>query len=358
MRLSTLCSGIGAPEVAAKRLGWECLWSAEVDSQASAVLAHHHPESVNLGDVTKIHGGSLERPDVLVFGTPCQSFSVAGKGAGMDDPRGILAFVALGIVDALRPEWFIFENVPGIISRNKGRNFEAFLCAVDGCGYSGAWASPDSQWFGVAQQRRRVFFVGHIGDWRYPASVLSQFSRLSGHPAPSREAGAVVTQAVTGRLGGGGPDDNKAQGGFYVTHDVAPCIQERGGKGPDSDCTMALVAHTTGAGFWKEGAGTIRARAQESHEHLVAQTVTAGMYRSGGAVAGNNNQGVRNCFPVATGIRRLMPVEVERLFGFPDDYTLIPYKGKPMADGPRYKMLGNSMAVPVILWILERIGSL
>lgn len=283
MKLATLCSGIGAPEVAAKRLGWECLWSAEIDPQASAVLAFHHPESVNLGDITKIDGRELERPDVLVFGTPCQSFSVAGRRAGMDDPRGVLAFVALGIVDRVRPTWFILENVPGMLSSNAGRDFGAFLWAVDGIGYSGAWASPDAQFFGVAQRREHVFFVGHIGDWRYPAAVLSQFSRLCGHPAPDRTA--------------------TPQDWFFGNNRSINCIDASYGS------------------KWANNQWYARG-------HIIWRTA---------------------------GLSRLTPTEVERCFGYPDNYTLIPYKGKPMADGSRYKMLGNSISVPVLEWLLRNI---
>jgi DNA (cytosine-5)-methyltransferase 1 len=257
MRLATLFSGIGAPEVAAKRLGWECLWGAEIESFPSAVLAHRHPESVNLGDVTApdfceralSHG----KPDVLVFGSPCQSFSVAGKRAGVDDPRGVLAFVALGIVARIRPTWFVFENVPGLLSSNAGRDFGAFLRAVDECGYSGAWASPDAQFFGVPQRRERVFFIGHFGDWRYPAAVLSEFSRLCGYPPPRREKREDVAGSLRERAGGGCSTELDGHGAY-----IAKAVRTPTG-GIDREDMHTLIAHSLRAeGFDASEDGTGR----------------------------------------------------------------------------------------------------
>jgi DNA (cytosine-5)-methyltransferase 1 len=420
MKLATLCSGIGAPEVATKRLGWECLWSAEIESFPSAVLAYHHPESINLGDITVPdfderaikHG----RPDILVFGTPCQSFSVAGKRAGMDDPRGVLAFVSLGIVARIRPVWFVFENVPGLLSSNAGRDFGAFLRAVDECGYSGAWASPDAQWFGVPQRRQRVFFVGHSEDWRYPAAALSEFSRLSGHPTPSREKGEEVAGVFTScsRSGGWGTDVDLAAGGYMravappvtsnpygdhesregllvPSHDPACTITAREYKGPLPEADIStVIAHIlraernaskdgTGRGtpivaFTKDSgddAGEvsppIRAMNHDkSHANAGGQVAMAftqnqvGDVLSGdvcAAMGTNQNATGRNMPKIQTAmsVRRLLPVECEKLQGFEPGYTAIPYKGKPAADGPRYRALGNSMCVNVMEYLLKRI---
>jgi len=466
VRIATLCSGIGAPEVAAKRLGWECLWSAEIEPFPSAVLAHHHPESVNLGDIKKINGADLEKPDVLVFGTPCQSFSVAGKRAGMDDPRGVLAFVALGIVARIRPAWFVFENVPGLLSSNAGRDFGSFLRSVDECGYSGAWASPDAQFFGVPQRRERVFFVGHSGDWRYPAAVLSEFSRLCGHPPPSREKGEGTSADVAPSIGASGRGTQRAgesRGQDPViagSHDPACTLTAREYKGPLPEADLStVVCHTlradgfdasedgTGRGTpiipilgvgkrcglnsdKRDGLGvgddgdpmfTLQSGAQhaiafsckdsgndsgEVSPPLRAMSETDGNANAGGQVAivincqgGKGQAGLSEDLSPTLGadvqihavaftqntrdevremsvagalasepgmkqqtylrqamsVRRLMPVEAERLQGFPDSYTAITYRGKPAADGPRYKALGNSMAVPVIEYILRRI---
>ena len=154
----------------------------------------------------------------LFSDAPCQSYSIAGKRLGLDDPRGNLALVALGIIDRLKSRWFVFENVPGLLSSAEGRDFGIFLRTVDELGYSGAWASLDAQWFGVAQRRERLFFVGHSGDWRYPAAVLLEPESLCGHSPPRRQA----------------------------RKDVAPTIAARtkgdGGLGTDFDCDGGLIA--------------------------------------------------------------------------------------------------------------------
>ena len=190
MIAATLFSGIGAPECAMPH--WRWAWCAEIEKFSSAVLKVRHPQSVNLGDVTADdfceRAAAIAKPDVLVFGSPCQSFSVAGRRLGLDDPRGNLALVALGIVARLAPTWFVFENVPGLLSSADGSDFGLFLRAVDDIGYSGAWASLDAQHFNVAQRRERLFFVGHSGDWRYPAAVLLEPESVCGDHPPRREA--------------------------------------------------------------------------------------------------------------------------------------------------------------------------
>src|ERR1035437_2834913 len=156
---ATLFSGIGAPETAMPHWRWP--WHAEIEKFPSSVLAHRHPDSVNLGDVTANEfterAEAIAKPTVLVFGSPCQSFSVAGKRLGLDDPRGNSALFALGIVARLKPRWFVFENVPGLLSSASGCDFGLLLRTVDELGYSLAWTVLDAQHFGVAQRRKRVF---------------------------------------------------------------------------------------------------------------------------------------------------------------------------------------------------------
>ena len=191
MRGATLFSGIGAPEIAAPAIDW--VWHAEIDLFPSAVMAHHHG-TPNLGDVTAddfIERAKQHGPiDILVAGSPCQSFSVAGKRLGLDDPRGNLALVTLGICRQLKPRWLVFENVPGLLTSGKGDDFAAFLDQMEKCGYSGGWRVLDAQYAGVAQRRRRVFVVGHLGDdWRPPAAVLFEPESLRWDTPPRRDAG-------------------------------------------------------------------------------------------------------------------------------------------------------------------------
>ncbi|MEO0781936.1 MAG: DNA (cytosine-5-)-methyltransferase [Pseudomonadota bacterium] len=242
MIYGSVCSSIEAATMAWHSLGWEPEFFSEIDRFPSAVLAHHYPNVPNLGDMTNFKEWKIDRPIyLLVGGTPCQSFSVAGLRKGLDDPRGNLMLTYLALTRHFNPRWIVWENVPGVLSSNEGRDFGAFLTGLGKLGYGFAYRVLDAQYvrtrffpWAVPQRRRRVFVVGYLGDWRRAAAVLFE---------------------------------------------------------PES-------------------------------------------------------------------LRRLTPRECERLQGFPDDFTLIPYRGKPAdkcPDGPRYKALGNSMAVNVMHWIGERI---
>ena len=203
---ATLFSGIGSPETAMPKWSWA--WCAENEKFPSAVLAARHASIPNLGNV-KAHDFIARalasgRPDVVVFGSPCQDFSIAGRRRGMAGERGELTLYALGVVARLEPRWFVVENVTGLLSSDDGRDFDFFLRTVDDLGYSGAWASLDAQWFGLAQRRMRLFFVGHIGDWRSAATVLLEPESLCGDFAPSRSPGEGNTHDVASCLGASG----------------------------------------------------------------------------------------------------------------------------------------------------------
>lgn len=410
---ATLFSGIGAPEVAMP--GWRWAWCAENEKFPSAVMAARHPNSVNLGDVTAHdfteRAAAVARPNVLVFGSPCQSFSIAGKRLGLDDPRGNLALVALGIVDRLKPGWFVFENVPGLMSSDGGRDFGTFIGLVDELRYSLCWARLDAQHFGVAQRRERVFAVGHLGDWRYPAAVLLEPESLCGDHPPRREAGQRPAPTIASRPTGGGGlgTDFDCDGGLIASHDishpllakgnsshradaesyVAMALNAKGGSGRIDGESETFVTHALRAdGFDASEDGTGRGTpiiAFSSKDHGadagdIAPTLRAGGHSKSHANAGvppavafqssqsgfretethatldaNNGSRRHNGVALGSAVRRLMPIECEALQGFWPNYTLIQYRGKPAADGPRYKALGNSMAVPVIRWILNRI---
>ena len=344
MRFLSLCSGIEATSVAWSPLGWRAVAYSEIEPFACAVLSHHYPDVPNIGDMTQVLDWSpyAEAVDIVVAGTPCQDFSVAGKRAGLAGERSGLAMVFVQVLSVVRPEWFVWENVPGVFSTNGGRDFGTFLRTLDDIGYSCAWRVLDAQYFGVPQRRRRVFVVGHLGDWRPAAAVLFEPHCMRGDTAPRRKTRADVTQALTGRLGGGGPDDNKAQGGFYIPDIVSQamsCKWSKGTSGPSGDEHHNVVCVPLTSGPWADH------EAQHTKPVIVAR-----------------NQGRGGCthsrriITPQMRVRRLTPRECERLQGFHDDYTLITYRGKPAADAPRYRALGNSMAVPVMRWIGERIN--
>ena len=202
MRYGSVCSGIEAATSAWHSLGWTPQWFSEIEPFPSAVLAHHYPNVPNFGDMTKFKEWKLDDStaiDVLVGGTPCQSFSVAGLRKGLDDPRGNLMLTYLAIARKYRPKWLVWENVPGVLSSSGGEDFASLLRGMGECGYGFAYRVLDAQYFGVAQRRRRVFVVGCLGDWRAAAAVLFERHSLSGHPAPSRKARKEVAGAIGAR---------------------------------------------------------------------------------------------------------------------------------------------------------------
>ena len=202
MRYLSVCSGMEAATVAWSPLGWRAAAFAEVDPHACAVLAHHYPAVPNFGDMNRFKEWPDADVDVLVGGTPCQSFSIAGLRKGLDDPRGNLALTYLAIADRYRPEFLVWENVPGVLSSNGGRDFGAFLGGLGELGYGFAYAVLDAQYFGVPQRRRRVFVVGH-SDWRRAAAVLFERASLSGDSPPRREAGQRTARPVAASSAGG-----------------------------------------------------------------------------------------------------------------------------------------------------------
>jgi DNA (cytosine-5)-methyltransferase 1 len=312
-------------------MGWQPAAFSEIDKFPSSVLAHHYPDVPNVGDMMKYKEWDIGAIDLLVGGTPCQSFSVAGLRKGMEDPRGNLALVYCGILDHFRPRWFVWENVPGVLSSNGGRDFGSFLGALAQLGYGFAYRVLDAQFFGVAQRRRRVFVVGYLGDWRPPAAVLFERQSLRRDTEPSRETRQKTTAST-------------------------PL-----GLGSDGQLARALNACKTAAG----------------RMDVSVDTFVASHYRKAGRAQSVNHaetwvedeiSNTLNCFdtgdvravdivtqPVmqSMAVRRLTPTECERLQGFPDGYTNIK---ENCPDGPRYKALGNSMAVPVMRWIGERIN--
>ena len=204
MKYLSVCSGIEAATVAWHHMGWEPVAFSEIEKFPSAVLAHHYPSVPNWGDMTRFKEWPDANVDVLVGGTPCQSFSVAGLRKGLDDPRGNLMLTFGSIAQRYRPQWLVWENVPGVLSSNGGRDFGSFLGMLGQLGYGFAYRVLDAQYFGVAQRRRRVFVVGHLGDWHRAAAVLFERHSLSGHPAPSRQARKGTASGVAGSTRAGG----------------------------------------------------------------------------------------------------------------------------------------------------------
>jgi len=420
MRYLSVCSGIEAATVGWHQLGWEPAGFAEIEPFPSAVLAHHYPTVKNFGDMSNYKEWDFGTIDLLVGGTPCQSFSVAGLRKGLADPRGNLALVYCGILDHFRPKWCVWENVPGVLSSNGGRDFGSFVGALAELGYGFAYRVLDAQYFGVAQRRRRVFVVGYFGDWRPAAEVLFEPESLRRDPAPSREAGQKVAGTFKARAnsGGWGSDVELAAGeymqpvtarmvafGEYVDDGTASAMKARDYKDATDLIAQPIVYDTTNITSPQNGSNPqpgdpCFTLAKGQHPPLLAQPMAFDGYNqtlsttsqtirsdktdgdhigmvlqgvaqptvihgtqdpcvSDVAFAQGRNSGGENVLIQSMAVRRLTPVECERLQGFPDNYTNIPWRKQPESpDGPRYKALGNSMAVPVMGWIGKRIQQL
>ena len=458
IRYGSVCSGIEAATMAWHPLGWQPVFFSEIEAFPSAVLAHHYGSNMpgeplakngvpNHGDFTKI-GADAGPVDLLVGGTPCQSFSVAGKRLGLDDPRGNLALEYLALAKRLRARWIVWENVPGVLSSRSGdepvegeeglesADFATFLSFVQQCGYGFAYRVLDAQYvrvdgFGraVPQRRRRVFVVGYLGDWRRAAAVLLEPEGMRGDTPPRRETGKGVAGSVTasaGRRGGtddpergklipeafggnnssgpiavatalnahGGPSgrmdfesetvivegiapsitrnpygDHEGREGLLVAHSLRAegfdASEDGTGRGTP---IVPVVAKTLTRGAESAGKGGYAGRRQEDDDNIVAYAIQAGALRAN-PESGPDGVGVQSgvaytlearaevqAAQYGWAVRRLMPIECERLQGFSDNFTAIPFNGRTIAaDGPRYKALGNSMAVNVMRWIGTRI---
>jgi len=370
MKYGSVCSGIEAASVAWHNLGWEPQWFSEIEQFPSEVLKHRFPDVPNLGDMTQLTQNPTfneQSIDLLVGGTPCQSFSVAGLRKGLADPRGNLMLTFLALADAKKPKWIVWENVPGVLSSNGGRDFGTFLGALGELGYGFAYRVLDAQYFGVAQRRRRVFVVGYLGDWRVAAAVLFESESLQGNTKPSRKKREEVASDAQGSVGTTGIPNvcptigcelakqvnnqmiMNAEAFFHVVNLQPIAFKVRGG------------CEGGGKGYLgqEEQAFTISA----TQDQQIAQPIAVDVYNQ--KTTGDKFGVVReqhgtnmNAVLHSMAIRRLTPKECERLQGFPDDWTKIPYRNKPAdqcPDGPRYKACGNSMAVPVMRWIGQRI---
>jgi DNA (cytosine-5)-methyltransferase 1 len=265
----SVCSGIEAATVAWHPLGWRASFVSEIEAFPRAVLTHRWPEIPLHGDFTTIQAGDYDPIDLLVGGTPCQSFSVAGLRGGLADDRGNLALEFLRLADRLRPRWLVWENVPGVLSSAGGRDFGAILGGLVELGYGFAYRVLDAQFFGVAQRRRRVFVVGHLGDWRRAAAVLFERDCLSGNPAPRREKGPGVAALTANGVGTCGAGDNQGQAGHLIAFgcnntagpiDIATAVNAHGGACGRMDFeSETFVAHSLrGEGFDASEDGTGR----------------------------------------------------------------------------------------------------
>lgn len=383
MRYGSVCSGIEAATVAWHEIGFAPAWFAEIAPFPSKVLAHHYPEVRNAGSLVKLGArlqGAERDVDLIVGGTPCQSFSVAGLRKGLADERGNLALEYCRLAEELRPRWCLWENVPGVLSSDGGRAFGSIIGALVDLGYGVAWRVLDAQFFGVPQRRRRVFLVASSRGAAAAGAVLFEPEGVRGNPPTRGEEG----QEAAGTLGcgsGGGRYDKqpltfvpevakclttssqridtetetfiatRAQSAVSVEEnqrgevrlsDTAPALSKGGGKPGQGYAAIAFNARQdpvhgplTGA-LDTDGSTQAVCVPREELSHVKWERI---------------EEAARRELDAPWRVRRLTPRECERLQGFPDEYTAI----TGAKDGPRYAALGNSMAVPVMRWIGKRI---
>ena len=433
MRYLSLFSGIEACTQAWKPLGWECVAVAEIEPNPSKLLKHHYPDVPNLGDVTQVTEdtiAALGHIDLVVFGSPCQDLSAAGKRKGLLDEHGNITrsglfFTAINIAHWARnrcgARFALWENVPGAFSSNKGADFAvvvshmAGLDDVDtpknGWGSEGCavgdeamveWAVLDAQWFGLAQRRKRVFALADFGDWSSRCPILLERESLRGDTPPSRKAGKTVAAGVKSGVGSwgfepgitareGNPSrfsyevsptlranmgDNQVSAAYGIAGNIIGRAPDNGGNGEGwSDdvgytltttdrrgvCypinTQIALRHEalgegTGLGIGEDSSPAYTLQA--AHSHAVAFHVDAQpdqMNFSSETTATLTSSQHAGVFLSPMHVRRLTPTECERLQGFPDGYTDV----AGLSDSPRYKALGNSMAVNVMRYIGQQI---
>lgn len=396
----SICSGIEAVTVAWEHLGWKAAWFSEIEAFPSAVLAERWPEVVNLGDMTKIaasvRAGEVQAPDVMVGGTPCQAFSIAGLRNGLADARGqlTLSYVELAnAIDDKRIERgeeeaiFVWENVPGVLTSHDNA-FGCFLGGLagesvelkpsgrkwthSGCVYGPqrtiAWIVKDAQYFGVAQRRKRVFVVASARKGFDPGQVLFESEGVRRDTPPSREPQTAVAALTARGVGTCGADDNQAQAGHIIAEcangDISHTLKAEGFDGSEDGTGRGIPVIAFGGGNTGgniDVAACLTAKGQridfEVETFAVHGTQDPDTNLELAHTLGRNH-GQENAISNGVLVRRLMPVECERLQGFPDNHTLISWRGKEATecpDGPRYRAIGNSMAVPVMRWIGERI---
>jgi len=474
MRYLSVCSGIEAASVAWEPLGWVPVAFSEIEPLPCSVLKERYPHVPNLGDMTKFEEWDIEPGsiDVLVGGCPCQSFSIAGLRGGLTDDRGNLSLTFCRILERFKPRWFLFENVPGLLSSNGGRDFGSILGAMAELRYGFAWRVLNAEYFGIPQRRRRVFVVGCLGNARRAGQVLFNSGCVSRDSKKGRKTKQNVAALTATGVGTCGADDNQGQAGHLIAgtdfdldgglqvactlsasdggvssgyHPIVAAMTSRqyadnassetklvvipldmrqcsrgekftnnrasGSGGPpgigignegDPSPTIGtshfpVIAISTGDKSHCLNAGGMGRQDYETETMVVSSYRTAGdgdVYDSGdktaalttgtdpcanivafsgrnrgddgrgydrppnvtGDIAGTVDTVKPGCVAgPAVGVRRLTVEECEKLQGFPSGWTDVLHRGKPASDGPRYKSIGNSMAVPVVAWIGSRI---
>lgn len=386
LTLGSLFDGIGGFPLAAKRVGIKPVWASEIEPFCVSVTKRHFPEMLHLGDIRGINGAEIEPVDIITFGSPCQDLSVAGKREGLEGKNSSLFYEAIRIIREMReatngryPIFAVWENVPGAFSSNQGRDFAAVLSALVGTkvdlpagvrrwtsagvafGPQGqaAWRVLNAQFWGVPQRRRRIFVVADFRGQR-AGQILFEPQGVPG----DIEEGGKTRERITGGVEKGA-GRSRGDGTELIAPEVAACLTTGTGIRFDAETETFITVRTfairtaqtssNGWGISEEVAYTLDLANGQAVAEVAAVDVrnlretpelsgTLQAKSSGGYSLNYQN-------PVRIGyrVRRLTPVECERLMGFPDGWT------EGGSDTARYRALGNSVAVPCVEWIMRRI---
>lgn len=405
LTLGSFFDGIGGWLLAAKHAGVKPVWASEIDDFPATVSAHHFPQVKQLGDITKINVDELEPTDIICAGSPCQDLSVAGKREGLAGERSGLFVDAIKLVHGLRartgkPRYFVWENVPGAFSSNKGHDFAAVLSEItktevpmpkDGrwaeAGYvewggtsSLAWRTLDAQYWGVPQRRKRIFLVADFGGFT-AGEILFVEQGLHGDSAESESTGEETTTDVRASV--------DSASGILTPWDVqskrimpidgkAPTLQARAEHGGEPGNIFDTRHHAVAEVFPQNAYDkflqglpltTLKACGGSyggGSESLIADKRLASGKTTAGCINAscgekqflNNQEAFSGDYHILTkkAVRRLTPTECERLQGLPDGYTDIEFNGKPAPDSRRYKAIGNGMAQPCADFVIRRIA--
>lgn len=376
MRLGSLFAGVGGFDLGFEQAGWETQWQVEIEPFARAVLATRFPKAQRFNDIRECGRANLGEVDCITAGVPCQDVSVAGKRAGLAGERTGLFYEFARILRELRPAWFVFENVPGLLSSNRGRDFaEVLRVLMVECGYGVGWRVLDSRYFGVAQRRRRVFIVGSLGR-PCPAAVLFESAGGRRDIAKGQEAGQRATRRADGSLAGAvaardwkGADNIYAEEGKLVASTISSRIQ--GGSNQwapynEADNLVATLNSGGNAGGFRTEpgepivafheniggnvAGADHARAWRrgaSHSYQFVQSSEYGVQQYD--TAGNLRSGRQSCGEYALFDERA-PIDPDGVRDF---------AGLPAGlDSARYRALGNAVTTQVARWLGMRIAAI
>jgi DNA (cytosine-5)-methyltransferase 1 len=329
----SLFSGIGGFDLAARECNMNVLAHSEICPRATNVYAKHFPLSEPIGPIESVRASDLPEFQCLFAGWPCQDHSVAGRRVGLAGKRSGLFFEVARILKATTPRWFCCENVPGLLSSDRGRDMRRVVAALTDMGYGVAWRVLDARWFRVPQRRRRVFLVGCFGNPRRAAEVLFECQSLSGDFTPREKTKKEVAGTLTRGFGARG-----------ATVDEADSLVPLTGRHAEQLADVPSIAHAINGKGSKFGSG------RDAQETFIAHTLT----KSHDATEDGSGRGVP-LVPASVGVRRLTPLECERVQGFPDYWTESGADGKSLSDSARYSLLGLAVPPTVVTWILQRI---